>query len=189
MCADAHTRGCDCREVQNHGVLPVLNEKLTDFYAHVGEFADKLKADLKRVGCWGVSPLTGLGVEGLSVPASDLKSVNVSRLKTSFHRWDPYNAPVPRFTGLLWWELVDKYELTFTQDKSILWDTQSWLWDSPTWYISGASTKKGEALRCATDLLAIAILPDTSNNSCHLDYESWSLVFGCFGVPPLLLQL
>ena len=79
---------------------------------------------------------------------------------------------------------MDKYELTFTQDKSILWDVQSWLWDSPTWYMSGVSTKKREALRCATDLLAIAILPDTSNNSCHLDYESWSLVFGCFGVSP-----
>ena len=147
MCADARTRGCDCREVQNHGVLPVLNEKLGCYYTHIAEFADKLKADLKRVGCWGVSPLTGLGVEGLSVPASDLKSVNVSRLKTSFHRWDPYNAPVPRFTGLLWWEFVDKYELTFTQDKSILWDTQSWLWDSPTWYISGVSTRKKEALQ------------------------------------------
>ena len=101
MCADARTRGCQCVEHPTCGVLPQLNQKLGCYYMHIAEFADKLKADLKRVGCWGVSPLTGLGVEGLSVPASDLKSVNVSRLKTSFHRWDPYNAPVPRFTGLL----------------------------------------------------------------------------------------
>ena len=146
VCADARTRGCDCREVQNHGVLPVLNEKLGDYYTRIAEFADKLKADLKRVGCWGVSPLKSLGLEVLSVPGSDLASVNKSRLKTAFHRWD-HNVPVPRFTRLLWWELVDKYELTFTQDKSILWDTQSWLWDSPTWYISGVSTKKKEALQ------------------------------------------
>ena len=184
MCADARTRGCDCKQLQGYGVLPVLSEKLTDYYTHVREFADKLTADLKRVGCWGISPLKSLGLEVLSVPGSDLASVNKSRLKTAFHRWDPYNAPVPRYTRLLWWEVVDKYELTFTQDKSILWDVQSWLWDSPTWYISGVSTKKREALCCATDLLAIAILPGTSNNSCHLEYASWSVVFGCFDVSP-----
>ena len=86
MCADARTCGCDCKHLQGYGVLPVLSEKLTDYYTHVREFADKLTADLKRIGCWGVSPLKSLGLEVLSVPGSDLASVNKSRLKTAFHR-------------------------------------------------------------------------------------------------------
>ena len=145
MCADAKTRGVPVAPTPDHLLLPLVPcSLLQDYYQHIGEISGKIKQDLKSLGCWHAHPRVGQGVKGsAAAPGRGIEVSNWNNLRRSWHRWNPDVAPMPEGTVVRWREMVKTHELTFTDDKSILWDPDSWCWDAtPTWYISGVSHQK-----------------------------------------------
>lgn len=141
MCADAVTRGVPCRAAGGWLLLPLLPDpNLADYYSHVPEIIKKITDDLKAAGCWVADPSSGVKV---SAPGLGVEVSNMHILETSWHRWTPIRAPLPLGTSTKWQELLKTHEFTFTEDKGILWNPESWCWEgSPTWYISGVSSQR-----------------------------------------------
>ena len=146
MCADARARGVPCTRGTEDRLLPqVPCDRLPDFYTHVSEIGEKIKADLKALGCWQADPRASMsqGVMASTALGRGVEATNWHNLQTSWHRWSPDRAPMPLGTSPLWRQMLTMHEMELTTDKSVLWKPESWLWnDTPTWYISGVSTKK-----------------------------------------------
>ena len=141
MCADARTRGVPCTASSEYLLLPQAPcDRLPDYYTHVSEISEKIKADLKGLGCWQADPRASMrhGVMASAAPGRGFEVKNWHNLQTSWHRWNPDTAPMPLGTSPLWQQMLTTHEMEFTNDTNILWRPESWLWnDAPTWYISG----------------------------------------------------
>ena len=152
MCADAKTRGAPCIEMDGYLLLPQVPQPgLHDYYTHIEEFCGKIKQDLKELRCWQADPRVG-GVKGYApAPGRGVEVMNWHNLRTSFHRWNPDVAPMPEGAVPMWRELRKTHEMTFTDDKSILWNPASWIWgETPggaTWYISGVCSERTQKVR------------------------------------------
>ena len=143
MCGDARARGVACIELAPYVALPRLpDHNLGDYYAHITEWAAKVKDDLKAIGCWLADPresTTGR-VAPTAAPSLGVKESNLSKVRTSWHRWNADTAPMPNGTRALWRDLLEADHFMWCDDKAVLWDPASWMWDNPTWLISGVST-------------------------------------------------
>ena len=125
---------------------------LHDYHTHISESGGKVKENLKELGCWQADPRVGQGVkEYAPAPGRGVEVMNWHNLRTSFHRWNPDAAPMPEGAVPMWRELRKTHEMTFTDDKSILWNPASWIWgETPggaTWYISGVCSERTQKVR------------------------------------------
>ena len=144
MCADARTCGVACWAVMGYPALPrVPDHQLEDYYAHIPEWATKVKNDLKAKGCWRADPresTTGQ-VGKMAVPSLGVKESNLAMVQTSWHRWNGDEAPMPNGTRALWRDWLEAGPFRLCDDRGVLWDPASWQWANPTWLISGVSAQ------------------------------------------------
>jgi hypothetical protein len=151
MCADACSRGIKCTVMPVYGPLPLLPaDGLDSYYQHVEEYTAKIVSNLKSAGCWQADPRLAwggkAGIQMVAPGVSGSRGVEVSEqnkrlLCTSFHRWNPFDAPLPVGTKVKMADLLNSHTFSFTEDRAILLDHASWIWESPTWMISGVQTQ------------------------------------------------
>ena len=140
MCADAMTRGVEVKSDKTCLALPYyLDTDRDNCYTHIYEYFKKIGADLKKLGVWVTDVQESRCHIDIGTPSTGVQESNIKKLRESWHRWNPLDAPMPDSTEAIWPELLSNGHFHLTDSKDILWDKNAWLWKSPTWYISGVS--------------------------------------------------
>ncbi len=102
----------------------------------------------RRVGGQGGELVNAAGAEPLRAPSQGVEESNRALLCAvqsqcpGVSKWNAFTAPLPHGTVRMFTKLLGTHKFFPTEDKNILYASESWDWGHPTWLISGVSAEK-----------------------------------------------